>query len=107
MAGTKAAKKPTDTQKEILGCLTSARVVRVNTVIKGDKEKVTVAITTRKGKVVDTGDLKVNKKTVESLVKAGWLVEGPGGNAGSDGETATSNVYYEITDEGKAARKAK
>lgn len=115
MAETKSAKKPTDNQRGVLALLTPARIITLTvtttTTAAGDKKRVQAAVTTRKGKAVELPEgVKVNGKLVEALAKAGWI-GAVAGQAGSEGDTP-SPVYtviteYEITDEGKQARKRK
>jgi hypothetical protein len=104
---TTKVKKPNEKQLAVLKVLTPARIIRVEKTENRDtkKTKTAVKVTTLKGTAVDVGELKVTAATVAQLEKAGWVSE-YGAQGGSVNDVYTEVSEYQITEEGKKARKA-
>lgn len=102
VATTVKVSKPTPKQKAILDVIAGGRRISVRTVTKDGKPKSATTVETAKGTAV--AGAKADRETVESCTKKGWLsVTGES----SDPETSSIHKIYQITDEGKKAKKAK
>lgn len=104
MATTKT-KVPSESVKAILASLNPQRVVKVTEVTKNAKTRSTAVVESLKGKPVE--GVKADKKSVDAAVKAGWLSLYGGQGGGSEDGVSTNITSYQITDEGKKARRAK
>ncbi len=109
MATTKSASKPTERQRAVLQLLGTSRLARRTDV--QSTGKATFTVVTAGGKPAKDNDgkpIKLSKPAVEGCIARGWLHSTPAGVISrTDNGVLVSISDYQITDEGKQARRAK